>query len=71
MIGDMLCRRLDELHKTAYVLSKETGLSEGQISRYKHNKSEPLNDQLIKIADALDCSVDYLLGRTDNPEVNR
>lgn len=24
-----------------------------------------------KIADYLDCSVDYLLGRTDNPEVNR
>lgn len=26
---------------------------------------------LAKIADYLDCSVDYLLGRTDNPDVNR
>ena len=26
---------------------------------------------LGKIADYLDCSVDYLLGRTDNPEINR
>lgn len=25
---------------------------------------------LAKIADCLDCSVDYLLGRTDTPEVN-
>jgi len=25
---------------------------------------------LAKIADELDCSVDYLLGRTDNPEIN-
>lgn len=24
-----------------------------------------------RIADELDCSVDYLLGRTDNPEINR
>ena len=24
-----------------------------------------------KIADYLDCSVDYLLGRTDNPEINK
>ncbi len=24
-----------------------------------------------RIADCLDCSVDYLLGRTDKPEVNR
>ena len=26
---------------------------------------------LARIADYLDCSVDSLLGRTDNPEVNR
>lgn len=26
---------------------------------------------IAKIADVLDCSVDYLLGRTDNPEINR
>ncbi len=26
---------------------------------------------LARISDYLDCSVDYLLGRTDNPEVNR
>lgn len=26
---------------------------------------------LARIADYLDCSVDYLLGRTDNPDINR
>lgn len=26
---------------------------------------------LAKIADYLDCSIDYLLGRTDNPEINK
>lgn len=26
---------------------------------------------LARIADCLDCSVDYLLGRTDKPELNR
>lgn len=31
----------------------------------------PRVEALIKIADYLDCSVDYLLGRTDNPEVNK
>ena len=30
----------------------------------------PRLDSIAKIADYLDCSVDYLLGRTDNPEVN-
>lgn len=28
-------------------------------------------DSLARIADYLDCSVDYLLGRTENPEINR
>ena len=31
----------------------------------------PRVEALIKIADYLDCSVDYLLGRTDVPEVNK
>lgn len=33
--------------------------------------SMPKADTLARIADCLDCSVDYLLGRTDVPEVNR
>lgn len=33
--------------------------------------SVPKADNLAKIADYLSCSVDYLLGRTDNPEVNK
>ena len=28
-------------------------------------------DKISRIADYLDCSVDYLLGRTDKPDVNR
>ena len=31
----------------------------------------PSAEIMESIADYLDCSVDYLLGRTDNPEVNR
>lgn len=31
----------------------------------------PSAEVFEKIADYFDCSVDYLLGRTDNPEVNR
>lgn len=38
-----------------------------QITDKKGLSSFPL----AKIADYLDCSVDYLLGRTDNPDVNK
>lgn len=31
----------------------------------------PSADKFERIADYLDCSVDYLLGRTDKPEINK
>lgn len=45
------------------------GISKGNISKWR-NGTIPTGDILIKLADALDCSVDYLLGRTDVIEVN-
>ncbi len=33
--------------------------------------NDMLSKNLAKIADYLGCSVDYLLCRTDNPEINR
>lgn len=33
--------------------------------------STPNSDNLAKIADCLDVSMDFLMGRTDNPEVNK
>lgn len=57
---------------SAYKLSKATGISESLFSKWKKNPtSEIASANLVRIADYLDCSVDYLLGRTDNPEVNR
>ena len=46
------------------------GLGINTISNLRHG-SMLKADSLARIADYLDCSVDYLLGRTDNPEVNR
>lgn len=46
-------------------------LSKNTLSSMLSGGSTPKSENLAKIADYLDCSVDYLLGRTDNPEVNR
>ena len=43
---------------------KEIGLSEQTLQNMK--TSMPKADNLAKIADFLDCSVDYLLGRSDS-----
>ena len=47
----------------------EAGLSYNVMTTYR--TSMPKADNLAKIADQLNCSVDYLLGRTDVPEINK
>lgn len=65
--------RIKSLAKTRKVsvkqLLSEIGMGFNTMSNMK--TSMPKADNLARIADYLDCSVDYLLGRTDNPEVNR
>lgn len=46
----------------------ELSLGSNTMSALYHGKSIAF-DSLAKIADYLDCSVDYLLGRTDNPNI--
>lgn len=43
-------------------------LSMGPNTMSNFKTSMPKSDTLARIADYLDCSVDYLLGRTDNPK---
>lgn len=52
-------------------LLAECGIRKGLIYDMEKRDWTPSADILEKIADYLDCSVDYLLGRTDNPAVNR
>ena len=46
-------------------------LSKNTLSSMQSGGYLPRAETLARIADYLDCSVDYLLGRTDNPEVNK
>ena len=47
-------------------LSIAAEVSQETISAYESGKALPSADTLIKLADFLDTSVDYLLDRTDN-----
>lgn len=52
-------------------VAREIGVSSGNVSRWKAEGTLPNGETLVKLADYFDCSIDYLVGRTDNPEVNR
>jgi len=50
---------------------KEVGLNPGFITDIGRKGDIPSSDKLMKLADYFDVSTDYLLGRTDKPEVNK
>ena len=68
-----VAERIKATAKTKGISIKEVlnkaGLGFNTMSNMK--TAMPKADNIAKIADYLDCSVDYLLGRTDNPEVNK
>lgn len=72
-VSNNIAEKIKTLAKEQNVSMKQllvdVGLGFNTMSNMK--TSMPKADNLAKIADYLDCSVDYLLGRTDNPEVNR
>ena len=50
---------------------EDCGLNKNMLQTMKSRGSMPQAGNLAKIADYLDCSVDYLLGRTDNPHAHK
>lgn len=67
MFTDRLREIMQTNNITAYRIAKVTGISQGLMAEYHRGDKIPTVNNLIKIADYLGCSVDYLLGRTDNP----
>ena len=70
----MLGLKIEELRKqrelTQAELGKILGFKDSTISQYETNKREPDYKTLQKLADFFSVSVDYLLGRTNNPLMN-
>lgn len=62
--------RIKELRKkrkiTQIRLSIATEVSQETISAYENGRAEPKMDKLVRIADFLNTTTDYLLERTDN-----
>lgn len=54
--------RMKELHITTRQLAKSIGMTESTVSRYLSGNRSPKIEELVKIAETLECSADYLLG---------
>ncbi|GIP36214.1 helix-turn-helix domain-containing protein [Paenibacillus sp. J2TS4] len=48
-------------------LAKSLEISRASLAHYEQNRREPDSTMLTKIANYFDVSVDYIIGRTNNP----
>lgn len=67
MRGDRLKTLREQSNYTHSELASVLGLGYAQIYRYEAGKTDPSGEILSRIANVFNVSVDYLLGRTDNP----
>lgn len=51
-------------------IAMDLEISQESISKYETGVAFPFKIILLKLADYFNCSIDYLMGRTDNPKIN-
>lgn len=65
-VADAIKLRAKQQGVVLKTMLSELGLGSNTMSNMRHDRMISA-DSLARIADYLDCSVDYLLGRTDDP----
>ena len=67
--------KLKEIRKAKGIsqlkLAMDLNMSQNTISRYETGEREPGIVELTKIADYFNVSIDYLVGRTSNPNISK
>lgn len=74
-LGDDMQNRLKELRKgrgyTQIFLQMQTGIEQALLSKFENGERTPPTETLVRLAEFYNVSIDYILFRTNKPEVNR
>lgn len=74
-LGDYMQNRLKELRKnrgyTQISIQMQTGIEQALLSKYENYERTPPTETLVRLADFYNVSVDYILCRTNKPEINK
>lgn len=70
-IGERLKSLRLQKKPTQKAIAEAVNITEVSYQRYEYGTVRPSLDTLIALADYFDVSLDYLCGRSDNPEVNK
>jgi transcriptional regulator with XRE-family HTH domain len=69
VFSDRLKKLRNKINMRQEDIAIKLGIARTTYAMYEQGKREPDNDTLQKIADLFEVSVDFLLGRTDDPSV--
>ncbi|WP_176461845.1 helix-turn-helix domain-containing protein [Anaeromicrobium sediminis] len=69
MLKDKLKELRQEMKLSQKELATMIGIGPSTYGSYERGQRSPNKDTLEKIADALGCTPEYILGRTDNKEL--
>ena len=67
LLRPRLAKRMNELDLSAGQLAEMCDMTRPAISQYLDNRRIPATLALVRLARALDCSADWLLGLSDDP----
>ena len=74
-LGDVVKNNLKLLRKskgyTQIALQMKTGIEQALLSKFENGERVPPTETLIKLADFYNVSLDYILCRTDNPNIQK
>ena len=74
-LGDIMQNNLRKLRKehnlTQVALQMQTGIEQALLSKFENGERIPPTESLIILADFYNVSIDYILCRTDKPEITR
>ena len=74
-LGDSMNTKLRQLRKehklTQVELQMYTGIEQSLLSKFENGERIPPTETLITLAEFYRVSIDYILGRTENPEINK
>ena len=73
--GDFMKNNLRKLRlerkMTQVALQLQTGIEQALLSKYENEERIPPTETLVILADFYGVSIDYILCRTDNPNINK
>ena len=56
---------------TQITVQMKTGIEQALLSKFENGERVPPTETLIRLADFYNVSIDYILCRTDNPNVQK